>query len=229
MLDNELRPPISLVEIDPPYAIDLVGQKKGDAAGLEEYNEIDSSQYRAQMRQILELCMKVTPPNCRFIVWFGVEWYQTFIDIFNDVGLKYDLIPGIWAKPNGQTNAPDLYLARNYETFFVAWKGDIPIPRRGRSNVFAFKPDPHTAKYHPTQRPQELMEEILLTFAYPGSVVLVPYLGSGSTLRAAYRCGMNAFGWDLSEHYKEQFLAAVETDIQSGRYNTILTMDGEQE
>jgi hypothetical protein len=54
---------------------------------------------------------------------------------------------------------------------------------------------------------------------------MVPFLGSGATLRAAYKCGMMGFGWDLSEVYQEGFLGAVETDIVEGRYNTVRMAD----
>ncbi|KKL22889.1 hypothetical protein LCGC14_2430840, partial [marine sediment metagenome] len=36
---------------------------------------------------------------------------------------------------------------------------------------------------------------------------------SGATLLAAYREGINGFGWELNEENKEPFLAAVEQDI----------------
>jgi ParB/RepB/Spo0J family partition protein len=227
MLEAGLRPNVSLVEIDPPYGIDLTEQKKGELnRGLGEYNEVDRTEYPDFLRTFLQLTYDLVPSNCRFIIWFGVEWYDTLCKILTDIGYNFDFIPALWAKPTGQTAAPDMYLARSYETFLVASKGaGIPIAKRGRSNIFSFNPEPHSQKYHPTQRPQELMEEILLTFGWPGSVVMVPFLGSGATLRAAYKCGMMGFGWDLSEVYQEGFLGAVETDIVEGRYNTVRMAD----
>lgn len=224
IIDKGLKPNISLVEIDPPYGIDLVNQKKGDDnKGIGEYNEVDASDYQNFLATTIHLVNKVTPPNCRFIIWFGIEWYQTLRSILDSEGMKYDLIPGIWYKRTGQTAAPDLYLARSYETFIVAWKGDpIPIVKRGRANVFDFSPEPHGQKYHPTQRPVELMQELLHTYAWPGSVVLVPFLGSGTTLRTAYRLGMTGFGWDLSPVYKEHFLAQIEKDIQEHKLDEVI-------
>ena len=42
---------------------------------------------------------------------------------------------------------------------------------------------------------------------------MIPFLGSGATLLACYREGMNGFGWELNKENKEPFLAAVEKDI----------------
>ncbi|MEK0325184.1 MAG: site-specific DNA-methyltransferase [Nitrosopumilus sp.] len=136
-------------------------------------------------------------------------------DVLTNVGFSVDKIPCIWTKPAGQSNSPELYLARCYEPFFVATKGDgIPIRQRGRSNIFQFPTVPAARKYHPTQRPVELMREILRTFSYPGSIILSPFLGSGATLRAIYAEGMMGWGWDLNGDNYEPFLAAVEKDIQ---------------
>jgi site-specific DNA-methyltransferase (adenine-specific) len=216
----------TFVEVDPPYGIDLTQQKKGEVHTLGEYNEVESGAYPMFLRRLLTGIHKITPPDMRMVFWFGVEWYDVLCKTLDEVGFKYDFIPGIWVKPTGQTAAPDLYLARSYETFLVCWKGiGVPLHKRGRSNVFSFNPEPHTSKYHPTQRPQQLMEEILTTFSWPGSLVMVPFLGSGATLRAAYRCGMQAFGWDLSEEYKQGFLAAVEQDIQNGELEHVRGVD----
>ena len=56
---------------------------------------------------------------------------------------------------------------------------------------------------------------------------MVPFLGSGATIRACYRLGMTGFGWDLSEVYKEHLVAAVQTDITEGRLNKLEIEDAE--
>lgn len=223
MIDRKLIPPLALVEIDPPYGIDLVEQKKGEVrTGIGEYNEIEQDAYPDFLAKLLDKVYAATPKNCRFIIWFGNEWYGQLCATLEKVGFQYDRIPCVWVKPTGQTASPDNYLARSYESFIVAWKGTpAPIAKRGRSNVFAFNPETPSTKYHPTQRPLPLMQEILRTFAWPGSVIMVPFLGSGATLRAGYSLGISGFGWDLSSVYKENFLAAIESDISEGRLNEI--------
>jgi len=229
MLDENLKPPIALVEIDPPYGIDLKEVKKGeDRKNIGEYNEIDKDLYTEFLSKTLDLVQKVTPKSCRILLWHGIEWYDTITRLLDGYGYYYDIIPALWVKPSGQTASPDRYLARCYESFLIAWKGDPPpMPKRGRSNVFEFNTEPHSRKYHPTQRPVELMVEILKTFTWPGSIVMIPFLGSGATIRACYRLGMTGFGWDLSEIYKEHFVATIQTDITEGRLNVLEIDDAE--
>jgi len=216
MVDDGLNPPISFVEVDPPYGIDLKAVKKGEAdKKLQIYEEIGSDVYPEFIERLCKLLYETTPERTRICFWFGIEWYNTVKKSLSNAGFKVDPIPCIWTKRAGQTNAPELYLARAWEPFLVAWKGEgIPIKERGRVNVFEFPVVPATRKYHPTQRPIELMQEILKTFAWEGSIIMVPFLGSGATLIAAYRQGINGFGWELNESNKAPFLAAVEEDIQ---------------
>jgi len=223
LVDEKLVPPFALVEVDPPYGIDLAEKKKGDTnVGIGEYNEIDADDYAEFLYNTCDYIYAVTPKTTRVIFWFAVEWYELVRTSLERSGFTVDPIPGIWAKPAGQTASPDRYLARCYETFFIAWKEKVPpIPKRGRSNIFSFASEPPSTKFHPTQRPLALMQELLRTFAWPGSVILVPFLGGGSTLRAAYSLGISGFGWDLSEVYKEGFLGAVQRDIEEGVYNDV--------
>lgn len=215
MLDNNLEPPIAFVEVDPPYGIDLKKVKKGEKdKKLDIYEEVEADVYPAFLERLCTLLYKTTPSNTRVCFWFGIEWYHTVKESLSTAGFKVDPIPCIWTKSAGQTNAPELFLARAWEPFLIATKGEgIPIRQRGRINVFNFPVVPATRKYHPTQRPIPLMQEILRTFAWEGSIIMVPFLGSGATLLAAYREGINGWGWDLNAEYKEMFMAAVEDDI----------------
>jgi site-specific DNA-methyltransferase (adenine-specific) len=71
-------------------------------------------------------------------------------------------------------------------------------------------------KIHATEKPLLLLKEILRIVLFPGSSILVPFLGSGSTLRAAYRLGHTGIGWDLAPEHKEAFLRRVQDDQKDG-------------
>ena len=53
------------------------------------------------------------------------------------------------------------------------------------------------------------MKEIYNTFAFPGSRILIPFLGSGSGLIAAHELGMSPIGFEISKSYKDAFLVKV--------------------
>lgn len=56
---------------------------------------------------------------------------------------------------------------------------------------------------HSTQKPVELMEEVIRVTCRPGGVILDPFSGSGTTGVAALRCGMRFVGVELEAHFAE--------------------------
>jgi site-specific DNA-methyltransferase (adenine-specific) len=59
------------------------------------------------------------------------------------------------------------------------------------------------ARVHPTQKPMWLMKAVLTLHSVNVDVVLDPYMGSGTTLRAAKDLGRRAIGVELDERYCE--------------------------
>ena len=56
---------------------------------------------------------------------------------------------------------------------------------------------------HPTQKPLALMEYLVLTYSNSADLILDPYMGSGTTLRAAKDLGRKAIGIEIEERYCE--------------------------
>lgn len=206
---------VKFIEVDPPYGIDLEQSKKRTTDSnedLKSYTEVDMEEYVEFLSKIASETYRVANADCWMVFWYGPTWHAEVYDALTRAGWSVDDIPGIWFKGTGQTMQPNYYLARTYEPFFICRKGNVVVRNQGRSNVFVYPTVPPKDKYHPTQRPVELMEEIIQTFAYPGTVAMVPFLGSGVTLRALYRSHMNGFGYDLDEKLKDRFLLSVARD-----------------
>ncbi|MGA2035412.1 MAG: DNA methyltransferase [Thermoguttaceae bacterium] len=64
----------------------------------------------------------------------------------------------------------------------------LNIDNKKRSNLF-----PWNGQFSP-----QLIEAFLQTYARPGSHILDPFLGSGTTLHEAGRCGFSAFGCEIN-------------------------------
>lgn len=207
-------------EVDPPYGVDLDARKsrhKGN--NMEEYHELSVKDYLPFIDQLARETYRVLQPHAFTVWWFGMSWYTDTLAILREAGFYVSDIPAIWTKgAQGQTASPDTMLGSSYEPFFVCRKGDAKLAKSGRSNVFDYSTIPPSQKIHPTEKPQALMVEILETFTFPGTRMVIPLLGSGSTLRACYRTGRIGFGWDLSKEHKTRFLARVVEDEEAGLY-----------
>ena len=202
-----------LVEIDPPYAIKLQEAKKseGESQYVEEhYNEVDAKDYQSFLTNTFEQCYRVMTDHSWLVCWFGMHpWFEIVFKELNNAGFNSTRLCGIWIKRSGQSKRPEMRLANSYETFFYAWKGKPALNKAGRGNIFDFAPIQGNQKTHPTERPIELMKEIYSTFAFPGSRILIPFLGSGVGLLAGYELGMNPIGFEKSKSYRDSFLVKV--------------------
>jgi ParB/RepB/Spo0J family partition protein len=214
---------IDFIELDPPYAIDLNNQKRDlDPTKAANYNEIEASQYHEFLVKVIRECYRVMSANSWIVIWHAKEWYNTIQEIVSAIPelAANDSTIGIWYKGAvGQTNSPNIYLASCYEPFIYIRKGSPSIVRQGRSNVFAYKPVPSAKKIHPTERPVELIQDVMQTFCWDGARCMVPFLGSGNSILAASNLGMTAFGWDLAQDHKNGYIVHV-SESRPGSYKS---------
>jgi site-specific DNA-methyltransferase (adenine-specific) len=69
---------------------------------------------------------------------------------------------------------------------------------------------------HPTQKPLEIIERMVLASCPPVGVILDPFMGSGTTAIAARRCGRQFVGFELNPEYCQIIdhrLASAESDF----------------
>jgi len=203
---------IDFIEMDSPYAIDLPALRKLEGIqdeAMRDYNEIPVENFPDFTLRTLQQCYRVLAPSGWLVIWFGPEpWFDFVYQTLKQVGFKTRRIPAVWTKPQGQSMQPDIYMSNNYEMFFYARK-ESGLLKRARSNVFDYTGVNPTKRIHPTERPIEMMQEIISVFAEPGNRILVPFLGSGNTLLAASNMGIQAFGYELSREYKDSFILRV--------------------
>ena len=205
-----------LVEIDPPYAIELQDVKKNYAYDHEKYNEIDIKDYPGFMSKVFQTCYRLMSSNSWLICWHGKQWADTLYNLL--FACRFDVTPmtACWVKPSGQTNQPQRYLASTVEPFFYARKGNAVIAKPGTSDSFPFPPVTSSKKYHPTERPIELMDSVLTTFGIEGSRVLVPFAGSGISLISAFKNRMIPIGFDLTSAYRNSYIVRIQSLYNKG-------------
>lgn len=200
---------IDFIEIDPPYAIDIKSQKKNMKYSYSDnYTEINESMYDQFLINTLTECQRVMSNSSWLVIWHAKQWRDTIQVILSTLELTFD--EGIWYKGQvGQSNHPDLYLASSFEPFLYVRKGVPSLIKQGRSNVFHYKPVFSENKIHPTERPIEMIQDMLQTFCRENARILVPFLGSGNTILSASNLGLTAFGFDIAQSYKDAYTVRV--------------------
>lgn len=76
--------------------------------------------------------------------------------------------------------------------------------RLRRGSVLRYqRPSGGSVTRHPTEKPVDLLRELIESSSRIGETVLDPFVGSGSTLEAAQREGRRAIGIEIEERYCE--------------------------
>lgn len=80
-----------------------------------------------------------------------------------------------------------------------------PEPASYRTDVYTVGPTSRAARTgHPAEKPASVLRDLVARMTTPDSVVLDPFMGSGTTLVAAKDLGRRAIGIELDERWCEK-------------------------
>ena len=232
---RELLPTISdgwahFAEIDPPYAIDIQDSKKSKVEKGsyldkgKDYNEINQDEYFELMKTVAEETYRILADKSWFICWLPFQLEHDTRRIFAKAGFEIKPLPCAWVKGSGQSQAPMSNLASAYEIFIYGRKGTAQL-EKARLNTFQYNPVPADNKIHITERPTDMLVDIIATFALPGARILCPFMGSGNTALAGANYGDCAtIGADLTPRLKKDFTNRVLIQPY-GEYNNRIKLE----
>lgn len=72
-----------------------------------------------------------------------------------------------------------------------------------------------STRIHPAPYPEELAYRLVRMFSFVGDTVVDPFMGTGTTLLAAARCGRNAIGIEIEPSYMKMAKARLEANLSS--------------
>lgn len=98
-------------------------------------------------------------------------------------------------------SSKEVFLSYRHEMAYLLAKGSPRLPERPINDVLEWKYSGN--KFHPTQKPVSNLMSLIGAFSKPGSLILDPFCGSGSTLVAAAILGRRFMGVELSRDYCE--------------------------
>lgn len=201
---------VDLVVADPPYVIsresnfhtmkDRKNARTGTAFGAWD-EEFDNSGW-------IEKSFSVLKDGGSLIVFNDFKKVSDIIAIATKFGFEFkDVI--VWEKTNPMPRNRDrryvpslelmIWFVKKQKAKWTFNRQDSsyqsPVMRYPSESGGAFK------RYHPTQKPVKLIEEIIRIHSNSGDLVLDPFMGSGTTAISALNSGRNYIGYELDKSY----------------------------
>ena len=177
--------PVDLVLTDPPYGINENSKKvlsRGKIAKPKDYGFFNWDKNTIDQQLINAIILK-----CKFCCIFGGNYYS----------LPPCKGPLIWDKLNSGDFADGELAWNNYGTALRIkkhlWNGMI---RKNKED-----------RFHPTQKPLDVIKWCIELCPNNPQTILDPFMGSGTTLRAAKDLNRKAIGIEIEEKYCE--IAAI--------------------
>lgn len=192
---------IDVVLTDPPYGINYVSNRSMFDNTITKRGLLNDGKNEAfnLLDKTCKILQRKTAENAH--LYFFCSW--NVFSSFESIIRKYFTIktPIIWNKGNKGSGDLDNDWGNQTEIIIYCIKGKKLVNKR-RGNLISI-PRIHTSKMvHPTQKPIQLLKEILEVSIIDGDFIVDPFMGSGSTIKAANELGYKSLGIELD---KEMF------------------------
>jgi site-specific DNA-methyltransferase (adenine-specific) len=180
---------VDFVLTDPPYLVNYHGRWDGERRVIVGD---DAPDWLAPAFAEIWRVMKV---DTFAVTFYGWPHADLFVGLFKALGFRLvshlAFVKNVWGLGR--------FTRGQHETAYLLAKGSPRIPKRGISDVIEWEREADA--FHPNQKPVSALYALVSSYAPDGGVVLDPFMGSGSTLRAAKDFGLGAIGIEIEERY----------------------------
>lgn len=217
---------VDLIIADPPYN---VGKDYGNKSDRQSFTE-----YLSFTEKWLRECHRVLNENGTIYVFIGfrfISYLYQFME--NDLDMNFinwiswHYTQGI-GKTKGFSPRHDDILMFSKSSKYKFNLDEIRIPQkfyRKVNNMRGANPGDvweishiHYCQKgrqpHPTQKPEALIERMVLASSCEGDLVIDPFSGSGTTMRVCQQLNRNGIGIEINEEYVEQTLERLNTRFE---------------
>jgi DNA modification methylase len=217
---------VDLIVADPPYNL---GKDYGNNGDMKDFHG-----YLDFSRQWLADCCRVLKPTGTIYVFMGFRFISYLYDILDrdcklhfNTWIVWHYTQGI-GKTRGFSPRHDDILMFTKSDEFVFNLDEIRVPQkfyRDRNNMRGANPgdvwefshvhycNPNRQK-HPTQKPEGIIERMVLASSNVGCSVLDPFSGSGTTLRVCQQLNRNCTGIEINPEYVQMSRQRLTMEFQ---------------
>lgn len=211
---------VDFILIDPPYE---VSRESGYTSGgdTQKYGKHEISfgdwDYNfTGLDEVIQECYRVLKKGGTLFCFYDL-WKITTLKTYFDEAKFKQLRFVEWIKTNPvPINSKVNYLTNAREIALVGVKGGKPtFHSQYDKGIYEYPICHEKGRFHPTQKPLELIKEIILKHSNDGDLILDCFSGSGSTAVASLLTGRSFIGCEINEEFYNKGRERIETVYQS--------------
>lgn len=208
---------VDLVVTDPPYEFN--SGSSGGAFGANkrcyraEYMKLGETNVRIHIGNTNRLIsdgfdMAVLSECCRVLkkinayVWCSKLQLRKLLTYFEEKGCTTDVL--VWCKTNPTPACNNSYLSDIEYCVYAREKGVKLYGTMATKHRYWLTPANTADKKlynHPTIKPLNIIQTLIINSSKPNDIVLDPFMGSGTTAVACHRTGRHFIGYEINEKY----------------------------
>jgi adenine-specific DNA-methyltransferase len=186
---------------DPPYLVGYTGRWDS------EREQIAGDDDPAWLRPAFEEVWRLMKPDTLCTAFYGWPHTDTFLGVWKSIGFRPVSLLALVKRKMGLGR----FTRGMHESAYLLAKGNPKKPSVAIPDVFDWQQD--AMIFHPNQKPVASLAALIDTFCPKGGKVLDPFMGSGSTLRAAKNLGLEAVGIEIEEAYCRKASKRMAQDV----------------
>ncbi len=227
VLMSRIRPnSVDLIFADPPYNLSKSNFKikfvKSGGADLDtnkgHWDNFTNKNYEEFSQKWIDECYRILKPTGS--IWVAGTYHSIYLMGHLMQKTKFEILNEIlWHKTDATPNLSCTRFVADHENFIWA--------RKGKKNIFNYKlmkeinggkqmrslwskgKTTGGKKIHPTQKPEWLLERIILATSNEGDIVFDPFMGSGTTAVVSKKLKRKYLGSEINKDFFKKALSRI--------------------
>ena len=201
---------VDLILTDPPYGIDIGKAQTYDRSTITDvrFEDSDFATFNL-LDKAFEQMFRILKPNRHMYVFCAIDKVPEIIKLLTKYKFEVHKMPIIWDKGSGSYPSQSTTFVHSYEPFLHVMKGRRKLNGTPR-DIFPIKRVPSNKKVHPTEKPTELLRDLIKMSTFAGELVFDPFSGSGSTVAAAKETSRQAKGVEKDPVFYQKICERME-------------------
>ena len=194
---------VDLICTDIPYELNKHGGTNSELAkrSARMRDSVDFMAYGIDYDSVFSEFIRICKiPN--IIIFCSNLQIGKILNFFNSKNLKTELL--VWGKSNPAPLCNNNYLSDLEYIIYVHDKGspfnnDAPFNFKKKCKVYPIVVSKD--KFHPTQKPLKLIEELIMVHSFENQIVIDPFMGSGTCGMVCASRNRKFIGIEIDENY----------------------------